>query len=690
MNIGFFTDTYFPQVSGVSTSVKLLRDELERQGHRVIIFTTTDPDAKPEANVVRLPSVPFVSFDDRRIAYAGFERCLKVAREYDLDLIHTHTEFSLGMAGRYVASRLKIPNVHTYHTLYEKYTHYILNGKLIRPSHVKLLSKLFCNQADGVISPSIMTKTTLRDYGVKVPIQVIATGVEIPEYQATKRQTMRQQLGLSEEDVVLLSLSRLSKEKNIAEVLNAYAKVLQTDPKAKLVIVGDGPEREALEEQARQLGVKPVFVGEVSHDAVVNYYQMADLYINASMSETQGLTYLEAFANRLPIIAKRNDYLASIMTSDSFGQLFEDFSDFADIIVNYLARVRAGEIAKIDIATLYPLSSQYFGEQAFAFYQKVVQAYASQPHSIFDKVYAGAKELYDEILGHDKETVGFIGIGVMGESMARHLMTEGYELVVYTRTKAKAQALLDEGAHWANTPQEVAQQAKVVLTMVGYPQDVEEVYFGEQGLFAGAHAESIFVDMTTSTPTLAKRISEQAKQQQIEALDAPVSGGDLGAREGRLTVMVGGDEDTFERVLPIFECFGKTIKRQGSAGAGQHTKMANQIMIAGTMTGMTELLVYAKSAGLDLESVLETVGAGSAANWSLTNYAPRILRRDYSPGFFAKHFLKDLGIALDEAEKMGLNLPATQLARELYQQLCDKGYENDGTQALIKLWWENE
>lgn len=286
-------------------------------------------------------------------------------------------------------------------------------------------------------------------------------------------------------------------------------------------------------------------------------------------------------------------------------------------------------------------------------------------------------------------TIGFIGLGVMGQSMAKHLLAAGHSLVVYTRTAHKAQALLDLGATWAETPQALAQQADIVFTIVGYPQDVEDVYLGEQGLFAGSRAGQIFVDMTTSTPSLAQRLFAEGAARGVAVLDAPVSGGDLGAREGRLTTMVGGDAQAYEQVLPYFECFSAKVRLQGSAGAGQHTKMANQIMIAGTMVGMTELLVYAKSAGLDLEAVIDTVGAGSASNWSLLNYAPRILREDYSPGFFAKHFLKDLKIALAEAERLNVELPGTALAAKLYQQLCESGYENDGTQALIKLWQAN-
>lgn len=282
--------------------------------------------------------------------------------------------------------------------------------------------------------------------------------------------------------------------------------------------------------------------------------------------------------------------------------------------------------------------------------------------------------------------IGFVGLGVMGNSMAKHLLNAGHELFVYNRTQAKADELVGLGANRCQTAKEVAEQADVVMTIVGYPQDVEEVYFSQEGLFAGAHPASLFIDLTTSTPSLAIRIAETAVQRGIKALDAPVSGGDLGAREARLTTMVGGDPATFEEAKPLLSVFSGKVTWQGNAGAGQHTKMANQIMIAGTMTGMVELLVYAEATGLDLETVLETVGGGAAANWSLTNYAPRILKKDYSPGFFAKHFLKDLKIALAEAEKLNLSLPGTQLAAQLYQRLCDEGYGDDGTQALIKLW----
>ena len=286
------------------------------------------------------------------------------------------------------------------------------------------------------------------------------------------------------------------------------------------------------------------------------------------------------------------------------------------------------------------------------------------------------------------ETIGFIGTGVMGASIVKHLLNAGYKVNVYNRTKSKTDDLVKEGAVWQETPKDVATNSEIIFSMVGYPKDVEEIYYGANGVFSADIKGKVLIDMTTSTPSLAKKIEATAKEHHAYSLDAPVSGGDLGAKNATLTTMVGGESDVYKKVELILNVFSSKVNLQGDAGSGQHTKMANQIMIAGTMTGMTELLVYAKAANLDLEKVLDTVGGGSAANWSLTNYAPRILKEDFTPGFFVKHFLKDLNIALEEAEKMSIELPATKEARNLYQALVDKGFENDGTQALIKLWWD--
>lgn len=282
------------------------------------------------------------------------------------------------------------------------------------------------------------------------------------------------------------------------------------------------------------------------------------------------------------------------------------------------------------------------------------------------------------------KTIGFIGLGVMGKSMARHLLKAGYPLLAYTRTKEKAEDLLQEGAVWKETVADLAREADVVMTMVGDPYDVEQVYFGEGGILENARPGTYVIDMTTSTPTLAQSIYEAAKQKGIHALDAPVSGGDIGAREGTLTIMVGGDEDVFLACKPILERLGTNIVRQGGAGAGQHTKMCNQIAIATNMIGVCEAMAYAKRAGLDPFKVLESIAKGAAGSWSLSNLAPRMLSGDFAPGFYVKHFIKDMKIALEEAERMNLPLPGLALAKQMYEELAQAGEENSGTQALYK------
>ncbi|SFB84331.1 3-hydroxyisobutyrate dehydrogenase [Alkalibacterium subtropicum] len=286
--------------------------------------------------------------------------------------------------------------------------------------------------------------------------------------------------------------------------------------------------------------------------------------------------------------------------------------------------------------------------------------------------------------------IGFIGTGVMGKSVVEHLLENDHAVTVYNRTRAKAETLLTKGAVWAETPQKVAEKSDIIFTMVGYPIDVEDVYYGEKGIFKANVTGKVLIDLTTSTPSLAEKISQTARKKHAAALDAPVSGGDLGAKKGTLTIMAGGDEQVFNDMKEIFKLFSSSLELHGPAGSGQHTKMANQIMVAGTMTGLTEMLVYAEKAQLDLDKVVKTLSGGAAGNWSLENYSPRILREDYTAGFFVKHFIKDLSIALDEAEKMGVDLPSTKLAKALYEQLSQLGHAEDGTQALIKLWWENE
>jgi 3-hydroxyisobutyrate dehydrogenase len=281
-----------------------------------------------------------------------------------------------------------------------------------------------------------------------------------------------------------------------------------------------------------------------------------------------------------------------------------------------------------------------------------------------------------------KTRIGWIGTGVMGASMCGHLLARGFSATVYNRTRSKAERLLAQGAVWADSPREVAQHSDVVFTIVGFPRDVREVVLGPEGALAGSKPGSILVDMTTSEPSLAIEIAAAAREKGVFSLDAPVSGGDVGAREARLSIMIGGDADAIEALHPCWEAMGKTFLRQGGPGAGQHTKLVNQTLIASNMVGVCEALLYGYRAGLDLNRVLESVASGAAGSWSLSNLGPRIIQNNFDPGFFAQHFIKDMGIALDEARRMGLVLPGLALAHQLYLAVAAQGHGRKGTHAL--------
>jgi len=282
-----------------------------------------------------------------------------------------------------------------------------------------------------------------------------------------------------------------------------------------------------------------------------------------------------------------------------------------------------------------------------------------------------------------KTRIGWVGTGVMGRWMCQHAMTKGFAATVFNRTRLKAQPLLDQGATLVDSPRAVAERSDVVFAIVGFPRDVREVFLGSDGALAGSRPGTILVDMTTSEPTLAREIAAAAQAKGVGALDAPVSGGDIGAREARLSIMVGGESEVFEAVKPLFEAMGKTIVLQGPPGSGQHTKMVNQILIAGTMIGVCEALLYAYQSGLDPTVVLQSVGSGAAASAALNVLAPRMIKRDFEPGFYVEHFLKDMGIALAEAERMNLCLPGLALVKQLYQAVQAQGYGRKGTQTLL-------
>ena len=282
--------------------------------------------------------------------------------------------------------------------------------------------------------------------------------------------------------------------------------------------------------------------------------------------------------------------------------------------------------------------------------------------------------------------IGFIGVGVMGNGMVKNLLRHGYEVSAYTRTRAKALEALDAGAEWRESAADCVRDADAVITMVGFPPDVEEVYFGEKGILASARPGTLVIDMTTTSPRLAQRIYTEAADRGLSALDAPVSGGDTGARAGTLAIMVGGDREAFERAVPIFEAMGKSIRYMGAAGSGQHTKMANQIAVAGTLAGVCEAIAYARAAGLDVDEVISTISGGAASSWQLANNGPKSAHGDFAPGFFIKHFIKDMTLADGEARARDLPMPVLEKVLAMFRALEAQGYGDEGTQALIRAY----
>ena len=380
MNIGLYTDTYFPQISGVATSIKTLKDALERQGHNVFIFTTTDPNVKKgtvEPNVFRFSSIPFVSFTDRRIAFRGLFEATKVAKEVNLDIVHTQTEFALGTIGKYVAHQLDIPAIHTYHTMYEDYLHYILNGHLLRPYHVKQFVKSYLKNMDGCIAPSGRVEELLRRYGVQSPIRVIPTGVDIQSMNSDANRDVRKDLGIDADAPVILTLSRIAAEKKINHILNVLPAIIEEIPNVKFVIAGDGPDVKVLQEQVERLTLEDyvIFAGNVDHGDVGNYYRMADIFVSASDTETQGLTYVEALVAGTPCVVYDTDYTENIFDKDIFGRRFNTQQEMQEEIISLLKQKRAKIPQEILQNKLQSISSDQFATNVHDFYQYVIDHY---------------------------------------------------------------------------------------------------------------------------------------------------------------------------------------------------------------------------------------------------------------------------------------------------------------------------
>lgn len=378
MNIGLFTDTYFPQLSGVATSIQTLKNALEKNGHSVFIFTTTDPHLGKgtiEPNVFRVSSVPFVSFTDRRIAFRGLFQATKIAKEVKLDIVHTQTEFSMGMIGKYVAHSLGIPAIHTYHTMYEDYLHYVLNGHLLKPYHVKQFTKAYLHNMDGVVAPSERVKETLTRYGVTIPMQIIPTGVDLTAINENPRRDVRKELGIDSNEKVILTLSRVAAEKKINQILDVLPTVLEIEPNVKFVIAGDGPDVQPLKDQVARLSLEDyvIFAGSVEHSDVGNYYRMADLFVSASDTETQGLTYIEALAAGTKCVVYSTDYTEHVFDNKELGSTFTTKNEMTNEIIDYLKANQFTIPKNLKEKKLIDVSADTFAHKIEDFYQEAIQ-----------------------------------------------------------------------------------------------------------------------------------------------------------------------------------------------------------------------------------------------------------------------------------------------------------------------------
>lgn len=390
VNIGIFTDTYFPQVSGVATSIDTLRSQLEQKGHTVYIFTTTDPDVEKnvyERNVFRFASIPFISFTDRRIAVRGLFQSYQVAKELNLDIVHTQTEFSMGLIGKFVAKALKIPCVHTYHTMYEDYLHYVAKGKLLKPSHVRLMTCSFCEKMSGIVAPSERVLETLTRYGVKEPVTVIPTGVDLTRFKVASENNVRKHYGIAEDAPLLLTLSRLAFEKDIDRMVASFPAIKAKVSKVKLLIVGDGPAKESLQDQVKELGLTEdiIFTGEVDNTQVSEFYHAADLFVSTSVSESQGLTYIEALAAGTKVVSSKSPYTAELLSDRAIGANFETLQEFVELVVEYLTNPAKYQDPKPLQQKLKEISADEFGEKILQFYERSKEHYLELSQTTYSK-----------------------------------------------------------------------------------------------------------------------------------------------------------------------------------------------------------------------------------------------------------------------------------------------------------------
>ena len=605
VNIGIFTDTYFPQISGVATSILTLKNDLERKGHSVYIFTTTDPNVGKkdyEPNVYRFGSVPFPSFTERRVAIRGLFKAVSIARKLNLDIVHTQTEFSMGYIGKYVAHALKIPAVHTYHTMYEDYLHYIMNGHLLRPSGVKQISRAFLYHMTGLICPSQRVMDTMIRYGIKTPMRIIPTGVDLSQYNISNSSLdLRKEYNIPENGKVLLSLSRVAYEKNIDFLLRSFAELLKKMDNVYLIIVGDGPAIEDLKEQSQQLGIDQsvIFTGYVLHDKVVNYYQQADLFVSASNTEAQGLTFIESLAAKTQVLAWDNDYDRLLLRDPSLGAVFSNEESLTELLYDYLVKEIPMNQELLE-SELEEVSANHFGDQVIEFYTDLQDRFKNEKQEELDEEEESLMRRvsrYLKLTPHSSpEELNDYPIGYFGEGKHRSLILTSFSKQNYSVFVMPNEDDIrdDKRITVVDNETQLFKKSKIIFTETNSQE--EFIRLAEK-----AQNNQIIVNLSFMDDfdlTILRKKNENIK---CQLFDASMVIDDYES----ITLIVGGNQEKFDEISPIFDVFTDVVIYLGELGAGQIGIQALRTLQYHIKNGVEEALEKCDVSGVDVGSVLD-------------------------------------------------------------------------------------
>lgn len=605
LNIGIFTDTYFPQISGVATSIKTLKEELEKRGHQVYIFTTTDPlvaKGTVEPQVYRFGSVPFPSFTERRVAIRGLFKAVTIARRLKLDLVHTQTEFSMGYIGKYVAHALKIPAVHTYHTMYEDYLHYIMNGHLLHPSGVKQLSRAFLYHMTGLICPSQRVMDTMIRYGIKIPMRIIPTGVDLSQYTQKVDFDLRAAYQIPQNAQVILSVSRVAYEKNIDFLLRSFAQLLKKRPQVYLVIVGDGPAIDDLRQQAQDLKIaaQVIFTGYVKHSQVVAYYQQADIFASASNTEAQGLTFIEALAAHTQVLAWDNDYDRNLLADSSLGAVFSTEEQLTALMLKYLTKDIPLKPAVLK-PELAQISATHFGEKVLEFYHDLQEHFEGEKLEELNEEEVSMMRRVSGYLklsrshDHDEELNQY-PIGYAGEGKNRSLILSSFVKQNYQVYALPSEDNSREIKKVTIVPdlKALLAQAKIIFVEI---TDQDLLIHQAQQL----QKDQILVNLGVLHNFEPAVLRQKSADLSGKLLETTMLINDFES----ISLLVGGDQDLYQEIAPIFEVFTDESLYVGEIGSAQIGIKALNILRDQLRTGVQQALTSVQDPGVDLNAILD-------------------------------------------------------------------------------------